>query len=423
MSFGSRIKSGWNAFMGRDSTVIRSVGPSYGIRPDRYRLLGVNSRTIVNTIYNKIGVYVSLIDFKHARVDENLNYSDTLNTTLNDCLSRAANCDQTAREFIRDVVISMLDEGVVAIVPTFTSDNPDLTGSYQIYELRTGKIVEWYPKYVKVHLYDEDDGRYKDIIVPKESTAIVENPFYTIMNTPNSTLQQLLKTISKLNEANDQSTSGKIDLLVQMPYSTKSDTRKQHAEERRREIEDQLNGSKYGIAYIDGTEKAMQLNRPIDNSLFDQVNTLQTQLFNHLGLTQGVLDGTAKEEEMINFYHNTIEPICAAIAEAMSWKFISRTAYTQGQRILYFRDPFKLVPVSQLADIADKFTRNEIMTSNELRTEIGMKPSDDPDADKLRNKNLNKSDAEIEAESGDGSGDADEQEVKTLVERSLANYG
>ena len=393
-SFGSRLQHAWNAFIGRDPTRINveeTVGYSSSYRPDRMRFTRNNARSIVTTIYNRIAVDVSNVHIEHVRLDDNGRYLEAINSGLNQCLTVQANLDQTGRAFIQDVVQSMFDDGCVAIVPVDTTIDPTKSTSYEIETMRTGRILEWYPKSVRVNLYNERTGRREDLILPKSMVAIVENPFYASMNEPNSTLQRLLRTLNKLDLANEQSASGKLDLIIQLPYVVKSPLRKEQAEARRRDIEAQLTGSKYGIAYTDGTERITQLNRAVENNLWTQAKELTTMLYNQLGLTQAVLDGTADEKVMNNYFSNTIDPILAAIVDSMICKFLTKTARSQKQSIKYFREPFKLVPVSNLADIADKFTRNEILSSNEIRAIIGYKPSKDPKADELRNKNLNQS--------------------------------
>ena len=402
-----RIRSGWNAFIGRDPTenfgLIESLGPSYGVRPDRMRYRGGNQRSIVAAIYNRIAVDVASVRIEHAKLDENGHYKETIDSGLNNCINVEANIDQTGRALIQDIVESMFDEGIVAVVPTDTNVDPIDTSSFKIEELRTGKITSWYPYSVKIHLYNENKGRYEDIIMPKNRVAIIENPFYSIMNEPNSTLQRLITAINKLNAANDISTSSKLDLIIQLPYVTKSPQRKAEARKRRKEIEDQLSESKLGIAYTDGTERVTQLNRSLDNNLWAQVKELTEQLFSEMGFTPSILDGTADEATRINYFNSIIATICQAIVDEFNRKFLSKTARSQKQAIIFFRDPFKLVPVSQLAEIADKFTRNEIMSSNELRAEIGYKPVDDPKADMLINKNLNMSDEQTAEVYGNGS--------------------
>lgn len=401
-TIAQRIRSGWNAFIGRDPTKEFQLtkdytygGYGYGVRPDRMRYTGGNQRSIVASVYNRISVDVASINFEHARLDDNGHFKESMSSGLNECMNVSANIDQTGRAFLQDIVESMFDEGVVAIVPVETDVNPLDTESYDIRSMRTGRIVGWYPEAVKVHLYNELQGRYQDIIMPKSRVAIIENPFYSIMNEPNSTLQRLIAAINKLNAANDNSTSSKLDLIIQLPYVTKSPQRKAEAQKRRKEIEDQLSESKLGIAYTDGTERVTQLNRSLDNNLWTQVKDLTEQLFSQLGVTPSILDGTADEATRINYFNSTIAPICSAICDEFGRKFLTKTARTQKQAIIYFRDPFKLVPVSQLAVIADKFRRNEIMTSNELRAEIGYKPSDAAQANDISNPNLNKSNEQL----------------------------
>lgn len=422
-----RIRSGWNAFISRDPTSTsiplseEMSGFGYSSRPDRVRYTKGNQRSIVASIYNRISVDVASIKIEHAKLDKDGRYKERLSSGLNDCINVSANVDQTGRALIQDIVESMFDEGVVAVVPTDTNIDPIKTGSYDILELRTGKIIAWYPKMVKVHAYNENTGKYQDILVPKDEVAIIENPFYSIMNEPNSTLQRLIQAINKLNSANDISTSSKLDLIIQLPYVTKSPQRKEEAKRRRKEIEDQLSSSKLGIAYTDGTEKVTQLNRSLDNNLWTQVKELTEQLYSQLGVTPSILDGTADEATRINYFNSTIEPICSAIVDEFERKFLTKTARTQGQAIVFFRDPFKLVPVSQLADIADKFTRNEIMTSNEIRGEIGMKPVKDPKADMLINKNLNMTDELTKQVYGEGTTDGSSN--PSLVDGLLQTNG
>lgn len=422
-----RIRSGWNAFISRDPTSTsiplseEMSGFGYSSRPDRVRYTKGNQRSIVASIYNRISVDVASIKIEHAKLDKDGRYKERLSSGLNDCINVSANVDQTGRALIQDIVESMFDEGVVAVVPTDTNIDPIKTGSYDILELRTGRIIAWYPKMVKVHAYNENTGKYQDILVPKDEVAIIENPFYSIMNEPNSTLQRLIQAINKLNSANDISTSSKLDLIIQLPYVTKSPQRKEEAKRRRKEIEDQLSTSKLGIAYTDGTEKVTQLNRSLDNNLWTQVKELTEQLYSQLGVTPSILDGTADEATRINYFNSTIEPICSAIVDEFERKFLTKTARTQGQAIVFFRDPFKLVPVSQLADIADKFTRNEIMTSNEIRGEIGMKPVKDPKADMLINKNLNMTDEQTKQVYGEGTTDGSSN--PSLVDGLLQTNG
>lgn len=397
-----RLKRTWNAFTGRDPTVIPgslSVNDSYGTgyRPDRYRLRRTTSQTIVGFIYNRIAVDVASVDFKHVKCDQNGQYEKVIYSGLTDCLGVSANIDQTGRSFIQDVVMSMFDEGVVAIVPVECETNYDRSQILEadISQLRSGKIITWYPDAIKVNLYNEETGRHQEIIVKKSLCAIVENPFYSIMNEPNSTLQRLVRAINDLDVFNKSNSAAKLDLIIQLPYVIKSEMRKREAEKRRAEIEEQLTTSKYGVAYTDGTEKVVQLNRALDNSLWTQVKELTEQLYNELGLTAAIFDGSASEAAMLNYNNRTIEPICSAICEAMRKTFLTQTARSQKQDIRFFKDPFKLVPVSQIAEIADKFTRNEIMSSNEIRSIVGLKPVDDERANELRNKNLNQSSEEL----------------------------
>ena len=398
-SIGSRLQDAWNAFMNKDPTRWYNYGGQISsYRPDRPRLTRGNDRSIVSAIYNRIAVDVSAINIEHVRLDENKRYKETISSGLNNVLTLDSNVDQTGKAFIRDVVMSMFDEGVVAIVPTDTKGDPILSGSYDILEVRTGKVTEWLPDKVRLNVYNERSGKKEDIILPKHMVAIVENPFYTVMNESNSTLQRLIRKLNLLDYVDEQSSSGKLDLIIQLPYTLKSPQRRAQAEVRRKDIEMQLAGSKYGIAYIDGTEHVTQLNRAIENNIWTEVKDLTEMVYNQLGLTEEILNGTADEKTMINYYNNTIDPILAAISDEIQRKFLTKTARSQGQAIRYFRDPFRLVPVSDLAEIADKFTRNEIVSSNEIRAEIGYKPVDDPRADELRNKNINQSDEEIAAQ-------------------------
>ena len=394
-TIGSRFKNAWNAFFSRDPTpIFDNSGNSSSYRPDRYRPTRGNERSIITAINNRIAIDVAAIPIRHVRLDEDGGYLNTIDSGLNNCLNLEANLDQTGRAFIQDAVLSMLDEGCVALVPTVTDINPDYTDSYDIYEIRTGKITEWYPKKVKVEVYNDTTGRKQQIIRPKRKVAIIENPMYSVMNEPNSTMQRLIRKLKLLDAVDEQSSSGKLDLIIQLPYVVKTETRRQQAENRRKEIEEQLTGSKYGIAYTDGTERITQLNRAVENNLLKQVKYLTSMLFSQLGITQTILDGTADEKTILNYRNRIIEPILSAIVDAMKVRFITKTARTQGQSISFFMEPFKLVPVSEIAEIADKFTRNEIMTSNEIRQIVGMKPSRAPQADELRNKNLNRSNEE-----------------------------
>lgn len=389
MGFFDRLQHGWNAFVNnRDPTIEYNTGPGYYNRPDRPRFTRGNERSIVTSVYNRIALDASAINIQHVRLDNNGRFSSVIESELNKCLTLDANMDQTGRAFIQDVVMSMMDEGCVAIVPVEADFDPDDTDSYKIYSMRTAKIIEWRPKHVKVRAYDERTGKKDEIILPKKAVAIVENPLYAVMNEPNSTMQRLIRKLSLLDVTDEQTASGKLDLIIQLPYVIKTEARRQQADNRRKDIEMQLSGSKYGIAYTDGTEKITQLNRPVENNLMKQIEYLTNLLFSQLGITQSILDGTADDKTMLNYYNRTIEPIVSAIVDEMKRKFLTKTARSQGQSIAFFRDPFKLVPINDIAEIADKFTRNEIMTSNEIRQVIGMKPSKDPKADELRNSNI-----------------------------------
>ena len=390
LAFGSRLKHAWNAFLNRDPTVeYRDLGNGgYTYRPDRPRLSRGNERSIVTSVYNRISLDVAAIGIQHCRLDENGRFIESINSGLNKCLNLEANLDQTGRSFIQDVVMSMFDEGCVAIIPVDTTIDPKVSGSYDILTMRTGKILEWYPNHVKVRVYNDRTGNKEDIVVPKSTTGIIENPFFSVINEPNSTLKRLIRKLNLLDAIDEQSGSGKLDLIIQLPYVIKSDARRQQAEQRRKDIEDQLSGSKFGVAYTDGTERITQLNRPVENNLMKQIEYLTSMLYSQLGITQSVLDGTADEKTMLNYHTRCIEPIISAIVDELKRKFLTKTARSQLQSISLFRDPFKLVPVNDLAEIADKFTRNEIMTSNEIRQVIGMKPSSDPKADQLVNSNI-----------------------------------
>lgn len=386
-----RLRHGWNAFMNRDPTYTQDLGPSYYYRPDRPRFTRGNERSIVTSVYNRIALDASAITIQHVRLDENGRFLSTIDSDLNKCLTLDANIDQTGRAFLQDAVMSMLDEGCVALVPVETDVDPNDTDSYKIFSIRTGKIVEWRPQHVKVRVYDERTGRKEDITISKSSVAIVENPLYAVINEPNSTMQRLIRKLSLLDVTDEQTASGKLDLIIQLPYIIKTEARRQQAEQRRKDIEMQLAGSKYGIAYTDGTEHITQLNRSVENNLMKQVEYLTSMLYSQLGITQTILDGTADEKTMINYYTRTIEPIVSSIVDEMKRKFLTKTARSQRQSIEFFRDPFKLVPVNDIAEIADKFTRNEILTSNEIRQIVGMKPSNDPKADELINSNISQS--------------------------------
>lgn len=384
-----RFRKAWNAITNNEEPVYSNRGQSSSYRPDRFRLNRGNERSIVNSIINRIAVDAASIEIIHAKTNEDGQYQETLKSTLNNCLTLDANIDQTGRAFIQDVVTSMLDDGSVAIVPVDTNINPNQTDSYEVLTMRVGKILEWFPMHIRVKVYDERSGKLKEITVPKRTTAIIENPFYSVMNEQNSTLQRLIRKLNILDVIDEQSGSGKLDVIIQVPYVIKGDTKIAQAERRRKEIEDQLYNSKYGIAYADATEKIVQLNRPVENNLMAQIKFLTEMLYSQLGMTLGILDGSASSETLLNYQNRIIEPVLAPIRDEISRKFLSKTARTQGQTILIFQDPFKMIPLDKLADIADKFTRNEIMSSNEIRMKIGMKPSKAKGADDLRNKNLN----------------------------------
>lgn len=388
MSFGSRLKHAWNAFTGNVQMNYRDLGMSYSYRADRPRMSRGNERSIVTSVYNRIALDVAALNVQHVRLDENGRFLSVIDDGLNNCLTLEANIDQTARSFVQDVVISMFDEGSVAIVPVDTTTDPNVSGSYDIQSLRVGQILDWYPQYIRARVYNEQTGRKEDIVVPKSTVAIIENPLYAVINEPNSTMQRLIRKLNLLDVIDEQSGSGKLDLIIQLPYVIKTEARRRQAENRRKDIENQLSGSKYGIAYTDGTEHITQLNRSVNNNLMSQIEYLTSMLYSQLGITQSILDGTADEKTMLNYNNRTIEPIISAIVDEMKRKFLTKTARSQHQSISFFRDPFKLVPVNDIAEIADKFTRNEIMTSNEIRQVVGMKPSEDPRADELRNKNL-----------------------------------
>lgn len=390
MELMTRVKNAYNAFMNRDPTHRMNYGPGYSYRPDRPRLTRGNDRSIVTAIYNRIAVDVALMTFQHCKLNDNDQYDDIVNDDLNRCLNVEANIDQSAFAFKVDIVMSMLDEGCVAIAPIETDKYvlDQQTGSYKIYSMRTGKVTTWYPDVVRVRMYDDRDGQKKEVDMMKKDVALVENPFFSIMNEPNSTAKRLSHKLSLLDQSDDYNASGNIDLIIQLPYSVKSERRKKIADERRAEIQDQLNGSTYGVAYIDSTEHVIQLNRALENNLLKQIEYLTNELFTQLSMTPEILNGTANEQTMQNYYSRTIEPIATAIVEEMKRKFLTKTAITQKHTITYFRDPFKTLPITQVAELADKLTRNEIMSSNEIRTKIGMKPSKDKAADQLRNSNI-----------------------------------
>ena len=389
MAFLDRLKHGWNAFLNDDEPrAAYSYGFSYGTRPDRVRMTRGNEKSIITAIYNRIASDAAAIDIEHVRLDEEDRYLETISSGLNNCLTLDANIDQTGRAFIQDVVMSMLDEGAVAIVPVDATINPAVSTSFDIITMRTAKIIEWFPRHIRVRIYNDREGKFEEKVVPKSVTAIVENPFYAVINEPSSTMQRLIHKLALLDDVDEQSSSGKLDLIIQLPYTIKTDARRKQAENRRKDIEMQLAGSKYGIAYTDATEHITQLNRSVENNMLAQIEYLTNMLYSQMGITQSVLDGTANSETMLNYYNRTVEPILAAITDEMKRKFLSKTARTQRQSIEYFRDPFRLVPVEQFAEIADKMRRNEIMTSNELRQKIGMRPSQSEKADALENPNL-----------------------------------
>ena len=392
MGLIGRLKHAWNIFKNKDPTGgYYNLGPSYGYRPDRMRFSCGNEKSIVTSVYNRIAMDVASITIQHVKMDANNRFVDVVDSCLNNCLTLEANIDQSGRAFIQDVVMSMLDEGCVAMVPVDTDDEPEESGNFKIYTMRTGRIRDWYPEHVRVEVYNQAEGRRREVILPKETLAIIENPMYAVINEPNSTMQRLVRKLNLLDAIDEQTSSGKLDLIIQLPYLIKTEQRRAQAEQRRQDIERQLSSGKYGIAYTDGTERITQLNRPVENNLMKQIEYLTSMLYSQLGITQAILDGSADDKTMLNYYNRTIEPILAAIADEMRRKFLTKTARSQRQTIMFFRDPFKLVPVNDLAEIADKFTRNEIMTSNEIRQIVGMRTSDDPNADVLRNKNLSAS--------------------------------
>lgn len=391
LSFGSRIRRAWNVFKNRDLMTDMSWRLGYGDsqRADRVILSSNNEKTIVNAIYNRIALDVASLKFRHVRLDENERFKEEMSTGLNEVLKTEANLDQSGRAFVHDMVLSMIDEGVVAAVPVETTDDPEVSSSYDILQMRVGPIVEWYPQHVKVRLYNSVTGQRQEFTFRKRDVAILENPFYAVMNAPNSTLQRLIRKLRLLDVIDEQAGSGKLDLIIQLPYTIRSEARQQQAEVRRKSVEDQLAGNKLGIAYIDSTEKVIQLNRSVENNLLKQVEYLTSMLYSQLGFSQSILDGTADEQTMLNYQNKTVEPLASTITDEFKRKFLTKTARTQGQSIMFFTEPFRITPVSQIAEIADKFTRNEILTSNEIRQIIGIKPSDDPKADELRNSNLN----------------------------------
>lgn len=391
LNISTRLKHAWNAFTGNRDPTPTNYGYSYSRKPDRPRLSAKNEKSIVNALYNRIAIDVAAISIQHVQLDKDGRYISTVNSGLNNCLTLEANIDQTGRSFIQDIVMSMLDEGCVAIVPVETTINPKLTDSYDITSMRTGRIVEWYPKHVKVEVYNENLGKKEELVLPKKVVAIVENPLYAIVNEPNSTLQRLIRKLNLLDAIDEQSGSGKLDMIIQVPYTVRSEPQRERAEQRRKDIESQLSNTKYGIAYADATERITQLNRPVENNLMKQIEYLTSMVYSQIGITQSVLDGTADEKTMLNYNTRSIEPILSAIVDAMKRTFLTKTARTQGKSIMAFRDHFKLVPAGEIAEIADKFTRNEILSKNEVRQILGMKPSKDPKADQLINSNISQS--------------------------------
>lgn len=400
MGIRQSLKHAWDAFRNRDPTRLNAYnyGESSYYNPSRARTIYDNGKSIVSALYNRISIDCADIEIKHVRLDQNGRYIDDIDDSLNQCLTVSPNLDQTPRAFRQDLVLSLFDEGYIGIVPVEADFDPTVTGSYQIFELRRGRIAEWYPEYVKLECYNQTTGKIEEIIMPKKCVAIVENPFYTVMNGPNSTLQRLIQKLNYLDAIDQQTASGKLDLIIQLPYVVKTETKRAQAEQRRKDVEMQLTGSKYGIAYMDATERIVQLNRPVENNLLTQVEYLTKELYTRIGLTTGIFDGTASEAEQLRYNNGTIEPIVAAFTDEMKRKFLTKTARSQGQSIMYFRNPFKLAPISQVAELGDKLTRNEILTSNEFRSIIGFKPSDDPKADELRNSNIAASKQELEAE-------------------------
>lgn len=419
ISIGSRIKNAWNAFRNKNEiTNYRArTDNGYYTRPDRVRLTGGRERSILTAVLNRIAMDVAAIDVVHCKIDENGRFVNKVDSHLNDCLSTESNLDQTPRAFMQDAVMSMFDEGSVALVPVDTTVNPDNSGSFDVLTMRTGKVIEWYPNDVKVRVYNENRGRREDILINKRNVCLIENPLYAVMNEPNSTLQRLIRKLTLLDAVDEITSSGKLDLIIQLPYVIKSEARRKQADERMAEIERQLNGTKYGIAYADGTEKIIQLNRPVENQLMKQVEYLTSMLYSQLGITQAIMDGTADEKAMLNYYNRTIEPILSAITDEMKRKFLTKTARTQGQSIEYFRDPFKLVPVDQIAEIADKFTRNEIMTANEIRSIVGYKPSKDPKADQLVNSNIRQPGENQNTQNADNNFDVPPEENSDVTDK------
>ena len=416
LNITSRLKNAWNVFLNRDPTVYTEYhGPSSNYRPDQIVSKRRNERTIITSIFNRIAIDCASIELRHVKLDDDERYVEKLDSSLNYCLLDEANIDQAGRQFRQDIVMSMLEEGCVVILPVETDTNPDNTGSYNIKSMRTGRITAWYPRHVRVEAYNEYSGRREEILIAKELVGIVQNPLWSVMNEPNSTMQRLVRKLALLDRIDENSNSGKLDLIIQLPYVVKTETRRKQAEERRQMIEDQLANSKYGIAYTDGTEKVVQLNRAVENNLMSQIEYLTSMLYSQLGITEEILNGTANEQTMINYHNRTIEPILSAIADEMKRKFLTKTARSRGHSIIFFRDPFRLAPIEKIAEISDKMTRNEIMSSNEIRQKIGMKPSSDPKADELRNKNLNQQAGDGGIQNGESVVSADDTIVEDLL--------
>lgn len=422
--FKVKLRNAWNAFMGRDIRSTQNYLSGTYYRPDRTTMSYGNDRSIITAIYNRIAIDVTNCKIQHVKIDENDKFLETIDSDLNNCLTVEANIDQTSRLFFQDVVISMFDEGCIAVVPTATDVDPRKTDAYNILELRVGKIVQWYPRHIKVDVYNEDTGKHQQILCSKSDTAIIENPFYAVMNEQNSVLRRLIRKLVLLDSVDEQSSAGKLDLIIQLPYTIKNETRKRQAEERRADIENQLAGSKYGIAYADATEHITQLNRPIENNLMKQIEYLTSLLYSQLGISEAILNGTANEQEMLNYYNSTIEPVLSAIVDEFKRKFLSKTARSQRQSIMFFRDSFKLVPVNNIADIADKFTRNEILSSNEIRGIIGYRPSDDPKADELVNGNINQNNdtPPVEGVPKEAGIDGSQEEIDDPIVEGLRQY-
>lgn len=407
MNIGSRLKHAWNAFLNRDPPGSRYYGGGYSYRPDRMRFSRGSERTIINAIYNRIALDAASITINHVKLDENNRFDSIIDSGLNYCLNTEANADQTGRGLIQDIVMTFLEEGVAAVVPEKTNFDPRYSNSYEIYSMRVGVPMEWYPNHVRVRLFNELTGQKEEITFQKKMVALIENPFYAVMNAPNSTMQQLVRKLALLDVVDEQAGSGKLDMIIQLPYVIKSPARREQAEQRRADIEQQLSGSKYGIAYTDGTERIVQLNRSLENNILKSIEYLTNMVYSQLGVTQEILNGTADEKTMNNYMNRIIEPVISAIADEFKRKFLTKTARTQGQSIMFFRDPFRLAPVSMIAEMADKFTRNEIMTPNEIRQVIGMKPSKDPKSDQLVNRNIASADEGMPVQGKEN--DADEQ--------------